>query len=169
MYTACWSTFDASLPFVCAVTCLRRCGGYRPHPTPQKRDRGRTIFSAMQVSECFGRQSHAEYQTSCLFRQKTGLVHQSVHLTHLSCRRDTNDAIVVMHDSTMNDAVPFSKKKLHLKSTAGHGRVVCFRTKVSAAIGGTNNVAIPIKQDAKSGGSTCRFHHRHGTQGGGKS
>ena len=74
---------------------------------------------------------------------------------HPSCRRDTDDAIVVIHDSTMNDAVPFQKKKLCLQEKASHGRVMCLRTKASAENCGTKTNAIPTKQDAKSCGSTC--------------
>ena len=76
---------------------------------------------------------------------------------HPSCRGDTDDVIVSMHCSTMNGAVPFPRKRLCLKGTAGHGRVMCLRTKSNAAIGGTNNYAIVAEQDAKSGSSTSRL------------
>ena len=49
--TACWCTFGASLPFVCAVTCLRRCGGYRLNPTPLTLDHGSTTLPTVQVNQ----------------------------------------------------------------------------------------------------------------------
>ena len=62
-----------------------------------------------------------------------------------------------MHDSTMHGVVLFPRKKLCLKDTASHGRMMCFRTVASATIGGTNNHTIPAEQDAESVGYSIRL------------
>ena len=65
---------------------------------------------------------------------------------HPSSCRGADAAIVVVQDSPMNDAGPLPKKKLGLKETASHDRVMCFPAKASAVIG-TKISAIPTKLD----------------------
>ena len=113
-------------------------------------------LSTMRVNQCWPgwKKTHAQYQTSCLSTQQTGPVHQSVRLTPSICRRDTDDASVVMHDSTKNVAVPLPKKTQYVKeyspSWSGHvppdeKRVLQLagRTMMSSQLSRTRNQVAP--------------------------
>ena len=115
--SACWSAFGASLPFVCVVTCLRRCGAYRLNSTPQTLDHGSTtlIYDASQPAL-----ARLEENTRAIpnivslspYSSQDSFTSLGAAL-HPSCRRDTDDTddvMVGMHDSTMHGAVPFPKR-----------------------------------------------------------
>ena len=132
--TACWSTLGASLPFVCVVTV-------------------RWIQSEFDTSDAGSRKYDPFYDASqsvlARLEESTravpnivspGPVHQSVRRApSIIYSRDTDDVMVGMHDSTKYGAVPSPRKMVCLMRTASHGRVMCLRTKASAASGGTNH------------------------------
>ena len=141
MCTACWSTFGASLPSVCVVTYLQRCGDYRPNSTLWTLHHGSVTLSTMQVDQCWPGWMKNARTTRNIVPLHTAVRIRSQVSAPRPIRRavvtqdDTDNGIIGMHDSTMHDATLFRRKKWCLKGTAGRGQVICFGTRASAAIG----------------------------------
>ena len=133
MSTACLSTFGASLPSVCVVTYLQRCGDYRPNSTLWMLHHGSVTLSTMQVDQCWPGWRKNARTTRNIVPLHTAVRIRSQVSAPRPIRRpvvtqdDTDNGMIGMHDSTMNDAIFFRRKKWYLKGTAGRGRVICWR------------------------------------------
>ena len=144
-------------PLGCAVTCLRRCGGYclkfNTSGAGSRKydpiyDAGQSVLASLEEKHT----RNTRHRVSAGSRQDP-FTSQYASL-HPSCRRDTHDASVVMHDSTKNVAVPLPMKKQYVKeyspSWSGHvppdeKRVLQLagRTMMSSQLSRTRNLVAP--------------------------